>query len=81
MVLQNDLASNRKFDIGLITDSTCDLPMELIEKYQIQVIPLTVHFGQDFYLDRITMQPKQFSKNWWVLISTPQQLNLPLANL
>ncbi len=60
MVLQNDIASNRKFDIGLITDSTCDLPMELIEKYQIQVIPLTVHFGQDFYLDRVTMQPKQF---------------------
>ncbi|MDY0076489.1 MAG: DegV family protein [Bacteroidales bacterium] len=60
MVLQNDLASNRKFDIGLITDSTCDLPMDIIEKYQIQVIPLTVHFGQDFYLDRLTMQPKQF---------------------
>jgi len=60
MVLQNDLASNRKFNIGLITDSTCDLPMELIEKYQIQVIPLTVHFGQDFYLDRLTIQPQQF---------------------
>jgi len=60
MVLQNDLASNQKFDIALVTDSTCDLPMDIIEKYQIQVIPLTVHFGQDFYLDRLTMQPKQF---------------------
>lgn len=60
MVLQNDLASNRKFDIGLITDSTCDLPMDIIEKYQIQVVPLTVHFGQDFYLDRLTIQPSQF---------------------
>jgi DegV family protein with EDD domain len=60
MVLQNDIASNRKFDIGLITDSTCDLPMEMIEKYQIQVVPLTVHFGQDFFLDRITIQPQQF---------------------
>jgi DegV family protein with EDD domain len=60
MVLQNDLASNRKFEIGLITDSTCDLPMELIQKYQIQVVPLTVHFGQEFFIDRLTMQPKQF---------------------
>jgi DegV family protein with EDD domain len=34
--------------------------MELIEKYQIQVLPLTVHFGQDFFLDRITIQPQQF---------------------
>jgi len=60
MVLQNDIASNRKFDIGLITDSTCDLPMDMIEKYQIQVVPLTVHFGQDFFIDRITIQPQQF---------------------
>jgi DegV family protein with EDD domain len=60
MVMQNDIASNRKSDIGLVTDSTCDLPMELIEKYQIQVLPLTVHFGQDFFLDRITIQPQQF---------------------
>ncbi len=60
MVMQNDLASNRKFDIGLVTDSTCDLPMDVLSKYQIQVVPLTVHFGEDFYLDRITMQPAQF---------------------
>lgn len=60
MVMQNDLASNRRFDIGLVTDSTCDLPMEVLSEYQIQVVPLTVHFGEDFYLDRITMQPEQF---------------------
>ncbi|MFZ4463806.1 MAG: DegV family protein [Bacteroidales bacterium] len=62
MVMQNDLASERKYKIGLVTDSTCDLPMELIEKHQIQVVPLTIHFGEEFYLDRITMQPDQFYK-------------------
>jgi uncharacterized protein len=62
MVLQNDVASNRKHDIALVTDSTCDIPMELLKKHQIQVVPLTVHFGEDFYLDRITMQPEQFFK-------------------
>ncbi len=62
MVMQNEIASNRKFPIGLVTDSTCDLPAELIKKYQIQVIPLSVHFGEEFYLDRITMQPGQFVK-------------------
>ncbi len=60
MVLQNDVASNRKHDIALVTDSTCDIPLELLKKHQIQVVPLTVHFGDDFYLDRITMQPEQF---------------------
>lgn len=62
MVMQNEIASNRKFPIGLVTDSTCDVPAELIKKYQIQVIPLSVHFGEEFYLDRITMQPGQFVK-------------------
>lgn len=62
MVLQNDVASNRKHDIALVTDSTCDIPVKLLKKHQIQVVPLTVHFGEEFYLDRITMQPEQFFK-------------------
>ncbi|MBS4061851.1 MAG: DegV family EDD domain-containing protein [Bacteroidetes bacterium] len=62
MVMQNDIASNRKFNISLVTDSTCDLPTDLLEKYQIQVVPLTVHFGEEFYIDRITIQPEQFFK-------------------
>ncbi|MDV7400484.1 DegV family protein, partial [Arthrospira platensis SPKY1] len=52
----------RKFNIGLVTDSTCDIPMELLEKYQIQVVPLTVHFGEEFFIDRVTIQPEQFFK-------------------
>lgn len=62
MVMQNDIASNRRFNIGLVTDSTCDIPIELLQKYQIQVVPLTVHFGEEFFIDRITIQPEQFFK-------------------
>ncbi len=62
MVMQNEIASNRKYPIGLVTDSTCDIPPELIVKYQIQVVPLTVHFGEEFFIDRITIQPEQFFK-------------------
>ena len=60
MVMQNDVVSNAKQKVSLITDSTCDLPQEVIEKYQIQMIPLNIHFGDSFYLDRVTMQPEQF---------------------
>jgi DegV family protein with EDD domain len=62
MVMQNDLASNRKFKIGIVTDSTCDIPNDLLQKYQIQVVPLTIHFGEEYFLDRITIQPEQFFK-------------------
>lgn len=60
MVMQNDLVSNPKSKIGILSDSACDIPKELLEKYQIQTVPLTVSFGDEFYLDQLTIKPKQF---------------------
>ena len=37
--------------IKLITDSTCDLTQELIEKYDIHVLPLSVHIGDQSFKD------------------------------
>jgi DegV family protein with EDD domain len=48
--------------VALATDSSCDIPQELIEKYRIHVVPLSIHFGETFYLDGITMKPEQFNK-------------------
>lgn len=62
MVLQNEIASQPLNKTALVTDSACDLPKSLIEKYQIQVIPLNIHFGETFYLDGISMHPDQFYK-------------------
>lgn len=60
MVMQQEITSNAKFPVAIVTDSTCDLPQELIEKYQIHVVPLSVHFGETYFLDRLTIQPTQF---------------------
>lgn len=60
MVMQNDIVHHRKYETALVTDSTCDLPNDIIEKYQIHVVPLTVHFEKDFYLDSITITPDEF---------------------
>jgi uncharacterized protein len=60
MVMQNEIASNRKSSIGLLTDSTCDLPDHLLEKYQIQVVPLSVHVGKNYFLDRTTITSEKF---------------------
>ena len=47
--------------IRIITDSTCDLSRELIEKYNIRVIPLHVSFpGDDTeYLDGVNINSEQ----------------------
>ncbi|MCX6251515.1 MAG: DegV family EDD domain-containing protein [Bacteroidetes bacterium] len=60
MVFQKEIQFNRKANIAILTDSTCDLPHEILDRYQIHVVPLTLHFGETFFLDRITIQPQQF---------------------
>ncbi len=37
--------------IGLVTDSTCDLKSNIIEKFNIEIVPLTVHFGTEKFVD------------------------------
>lgn len=46
--------------IKIVTDSTCDLPREFVEKYDIKVVPLSVNFGDDSYLDGIEISNKEF---------------------
>lgn len=46
--------------IALLTDSTCDIPQELLDEYQIQVIPQVVIWGEETYQDRIDLTPQAF---------------------
>ncbi len=45
--------------IKIITDSTCDLMEAEIQKYDIEVVPLLVSFGNQTYQDRIEINSKQ----------------------
>ncbi|MBN2830450.1 MAG: DegV family EDD domain-containing protein [Candidatus Cloacimonetes bacterium] len=60
MLRQYEISHNRKYDIGLITDTASDLPEELIDKYQIQQIPFGITFGNRQYLDKRTIQSEHF---------------------
>jgi hypothetical protein len=60
MVRQSDVVYNRKWKIALVTDSTCDLANELIDTYQVNMLPININFGENHYLDKITIQPEQF---------------------
>ena len=37
--------------ISLVTDSSCDLPSRIVERFQIVVVPLLVHIGGESYAD------------------------------
>lgn len=46
--------------IKIVTDSTCDLPPEVIEKYDITVIPAYINFTDGSYLDGVEISRKEF---------------------
>lgn len=46
--------------VKIITDSTCDLSQEVIKKYDIEVLPLIVRFGEESYYDGVDLQPDEF---------------------
>ncbi len=60
MVRQNEIATRRKWNIALVTDSSCDLPQELIDFYQIHRLPISLNFGENHYLDKVTIHADQF---------------------
>jgi len=46
--------------IALVTDSTCDIPADWLEKYEITVVPMTVIFGDEPFLDGRDISPVEF---------------------
>ena len=46
--------------IKIVTDSVCDFPEDLIQQYNITVVPSYINIGEKSYLDGIEMTHKQF---------------------
>jgi DegV family protein with EDD domain len=46
--------------IALITDSTCDLPANMREKYAVKIVPLTIVWDGKQYLDGVDITPEAF---------------------
>lgn len=48
--------------VFVVTDSTADIPKELVNSLGITVVPLKVHFKDGNYLDGVTIKPDEFYK-------------------
>lgn len=60
MLRQYQVSHERRFQIGLITDTASDLPLELLDSYQIIRLPFGINFGSRSYLDKLNIQPEGF---------------------
>ena len=46
--------------IRIVTDSSCDLPDDVIERHRITVVPLTIRFGDEEFIDREQLSKDEF---------------------
>ncbi|MDP2401216.1 MAG: DegV family protein, partial [Actinomycetota bacterium] len=60
MLRQHQISHQRKHSIGIVTDSACDLPLELLDEYQITQIPFGITIGKRFYLDKYSIGARRF---------------------
>lgn len=47
-------------EVAIITDSAADLPDDELERLNIHMVPVRLHFGERSYLDKISMTPDEF---------------------
>ncbi|MFL7812833.1 MAG: DegV family protein [Anaerolineales bacterium] len=46
--------------LRIVMDSGGDLPVEWLDKYQIEVVPINVHMGDDVFLEGVNLNIEQF---------------------
>ncbi len=46
--------------VGIVTDSSNDLPDALLDRHRIIMVPLRVTFGTESFLDRVELKPADF---------------------
>ena len=46
--------------IGLVADSTCDLPLSYYREHDVMMVPLIVRFGDEIYRDWQEIEPSEF---------------------
>lgn len=46
--------------IRIVTDSSCDLPQATVDEYGISVVPLSIRFGDQEFIDREELSTDEF---------------------
>jgi DegV family protein with EDD domain len=46
--------------VRIVTDSTCDLPSEVIAEHKVTVVPLYINFGSESHLDGVGLSRRDF---------------------
>lgn len=58
--------------VAIVTDSTCDLPADVVAKHQIHVVPQHILWGTESYLDGVDITSDVFYERLATAKETPQ---------
>lgn len=56
--------------IRIVTDSSCDIPPDLVADHRIEVVPLTIRFGTEEFVDGVDLDPPAF----WQRLAAAERL-------
>ena len=80
MVLYKEVtpvSKGENMGIRIITDSASDISQERAKEWDITVMPLTVRFHEDEYLDGVTLTPRQFYEKLVETDEIPKTSQIP----
>ena len=81
MLKQYEASHARKANIAVVTDSSCDLPQDVIDGLQIHVVPFHLSFGDTLFLDKVTILPDQFYNLLETHKDHPKSAQPPLGSI
>ena len=58
--------------IRIVTDSSCDLPQDVADRLGIVIVPLSIRFGDDEFIDRTTITADEFWRRCAASAELPQ---------
>lgn len=71
---------NRAQRVGIVTDSTCDLPPSMLADLGVGIVPVRISFGSENYLDKVTLTPSEFYARFAVTDEAPKTSQPPAAD-
>jgi DegV family protein with EDD domain len=66
--------------VALVVDSTCDIPLEVLDKHHIHVVPVRLNFGKEHFIDRVTITNNEFYQKLETSKDHPQTSQPPPAD-
>ncbi len=68
---------NQQGRVAIVTDSAADLPSDEVERLGIHVVPVRLIFGEEEFLDKLTITPPEFYQRLAASAEPPQTSQPP----